>query len=661
MRQMVGEELGIGVERIELIEGDTALTPNQGRQRAAPASCAAAWRCARPRRRRARRCSGSPPSALAAPAAELTLADGEVRPGRRRRASRFAELVGERGFDVKMNPKAPLKRPSHTCWSASRCRAPTCRPRSPVARLRPRPRRPRNAARPRAAAAGGRREGRGGRRILGRALPGVRVVRIADFVGVVAADEWAAVRAARELKVRWSDERALIGNDALVDWVRAGPFVAEETWSPRATRKAALADAADALARRRTRGRSSRTARSALRARSPTCAPTAARCGRRRRRRHRFLNMFAALVDLPRDKLRVIYLDGAGCYGMNGHDDAAADAVLLSKAVGKPVRVQWSREDELGWDPKGPPQLLELRRADRRRPHRCLADRDVGAARHRQSRRCRCSRRVAAGMRQPAGTRRAGHAERRSAVRGRAIRGVGALARAGAAAAIQHPRAGQGRATASRSRASSTSSPPRRGADPLAFRLRDLADPRGVEVLRRVARDDRLAAAAVAGAGAQGGARPRHGLHPLQEQRDLRRDRDGGRGRASSGEIRVRRVCCAHDCGLMINPDAVRAQVEGNILQTLSRTLYEETTFDRSRVTSVDWSSYRLLRFPEVPRPDRPRRRPSSRRSAPARRRRARCRRRWPTRCSTPPACACAAFRSRDNGCWRRWPRRFPR
>ena len=52
----------------------------------------------------------------------------------------------------------------------------------------------------------------------------------------------------------------------------------------------------------------------------------------------------------------------------------------------------------------------------------------------------------------------------------------------------------------------------------------------------------------------------------------------------------------------MINPDAVRAQVEGNILQTLSRTLYEETTFDRSRVTSVDWASYPLLRFPAVPR-----------------------------------------------------------
>lgn len=72
----------------------------------------------------------------------------------------------------------------------------------------------------------------------------------------------------------------------------------------------------------------------------------------------------------------------------------------------------------------------------------------------------------------------------------------------------------------------------------------------------------------------------------------------------ASGEIRVKRIACTHDCGLMINPDTVRAQVEGNILQTLSRTLHEETTFDKSRVTSVDWASYPLLRFPEMPRLD---------------------------------------------------------
>ena len=72
----------------------------------------------------------------------------------------------------------------------------------------------------------------------------------------------------------------------------------------------------------------------------------------------------------------------------------------------------------------------------------------------------------------------------------------------------------------------------------------------------------------------------------------------------STGAIRVKRVACAHDCGLMINPDAVRAQVEGCILQTLSRTLFEEVTFDRSRVTSTDWASYPILTFPDVPQLD---------------------------------------------------------
>ena len=72
----------------------------------------------------------------------------------------------------------------------------------------------------------------------------------------------------------------------------------------------------------------------------------------------------------------------------------------------------------------------------------------------------------------------------------------------------------------------------------------------------------------------------------------------------STGAVRVLRVACAHDCGLMINPDAVRAQVEGCILQTLSRTLFEEVTFDRSRVTSADWTSYPILTFPDLPKLD---------------------------------------------------------
>jgi nicotinate dehydrogenase subunit B len=72
----------------------------------------------------------------------------------------------------------------------------------------------------------------------------------------------------------------------------------------------------------------------------------------------------------------------------------------------------------------------------------------------------------------------------------------------------------------------------------------------------------------------------------------------------STGGIGVRRVVCAHDCGLIVNPDALKNQIEGCIVQTLSRTLHEEVTFDRSRVTSVDWASYPILRFPEAPQID---------------------------------------------------------
>jgi len=63
----------------------------------------------------------------------------------------------------------------------------------------------------------------------------------------------------------------------------------------------------------------------------------------------------------------------------------------------------------------------------------------------------------------------------------------------------------------------------------------------------------------------------------------------------------VARVVVAHDCGLIINPDGVKNQVEGNVIQAISRTLKEEVAFDRSRVTSVDWMSYPILTFPEVP------------------------------------------------------------
>ena len=72
---------------------------------------------------------------------------------------------------------------------------------------------------------------------------------------------------------------------------------------------------------------------------------------------HNLRKQLALMFSMPLEDVRCVYVDGAGCYGRNGHEDAAADLALLAKAAGKPVRVQWSRADEHGWDPKGPPTL----------------------------------------------------------------------------------------------------------------------------------------------------------------------------------------------------------------------------------------------------------------------------------------------------------------
>jgi CO/xanthine dehydrogenase Mo-binding subunit len=140
--------------------------------------------------------------------------------------------------------------------------------------------------------------------------------------------------------------------------------------------------------------------------------------------------------------------------------------------------------------------------------------------------------------------------------------------------------------------------------DPVEFRVRRLTNPRAIEVLQR--------AAARMGWQARPSPRPvdpnaavltGRGIafvHYKHDETLVAMGMEVAVERAT-GRIRVTRVVCAHDCGLMINPDNVQAQLEGNIIQTLSRALHEEIVYDRDRVTTVDWSSYPILKFPEVP------------------------------------------------------------
>ena len=286
-------------------------------------------------------------------------------------------------------------------------------------------------------------------------------------------------------------------------------------------------------------GPCSRTARSVRPAPWPTSRDSKRRSGRHRRPLTASGASSRAL-ELPNDTLRVIYLDGAGCYGMNGHDDAAADAALLSKAVDSPCACSGSRQDELGWDPKGPPQLLDTQGARRCPTAASMPGRPRCG--------CRTPRRAWSGYRcchcLPRASGKPGVSTGLISQNGDPpyARRIGKSSRIGSRTAPLRPsniRAPGKVANCFAVESFTDDARVRRG----AIRWRsasDVSDPRGAEVhpARRGADrlEDRRPSPATASARAWGAAWPTS----LQEQRELRRDGDGS-------EVDARRAAFA--CG----------------------------------------------------------------------------------------------------------------
>jgi len=424
-------------------------------------------------------------------------------------------------------------------------------------------------------------------------------VRVKDFLGVVASDEWDAVSAARLLKARWSSSESLVGAAGVLAWMRTGPFEADETLVKKGDARAALADAKKVTAQFYWPVQSHASL-------GPSCAIADVRDGKATiwsasQATHKFQETISHALGLPMDAVRVVYLDGSGCYGMNGHDDAAADAALLSKALARPVRVQWSRADEHGWDPKAPPQLLALEgalasdgridawrtemwipKATASLPHMPLLALDAAGIAQ--------TRGITTGLISQNGDPpyAVPHQEvivhwlKDAPLRPSNFRAPGKVANCFAVESFTDMLAAAARR------------------DPVEFRLQGLSDPRGIEVIRR-------AAALIGWQPRPSPARDATGIgrgfayvHYKHNESYVALAMEAAVDKVS-GAIRVRRVACAHDCGLVINPGALRTQIEGNIVQTLSRTLFEAVAFDHSRVTSIDWASYPILRFPDAP------------------------------------------------------------
>jgi CO/xanthine dehydrogenase Mo-binding subunit len=435
-----------------------------------------------------------------------------------------------------------------------------------------------------------------------RDIPGlVKVVRQGNFLGVVCQSEWGAIRAAQDLKATWSPWQGLPDQAKLWDYVRTTRVTKDDVTSQVGNAQDALGKGAKRL--EATYDFPIHTHGSI----GPFCAIADAGDGRltvwtASQMTHVLRKQLVAMTGLREEDVRCIYLEGSGCYGRNGHDDAAADAALLSKAVGKPVRVQWMRADEHGWDPKGPPTLIDL--------HAAL---DVDGNVLAWDSEFWLPEGVAGNVKLIA-------AELAGLPHDKAMSPGNIIQNSALPYAFPNIRTVCHRLETTVFRPSWIRTPGRMqntyaneafmdelaaaaGVDPVEYRLRVLKDPRGVELLNRLTALAKWQSRPSPQRPGNGDVVTGRGMSYVRY--DLNRTYVGAVAEVEvnrkTGEISVPRFFVAHDCGQVINPDGLRNQIEGNVIQTVSRTLKEEITFDRSAVTSLDWASYPIITFPEVP------------------------------------------------------------
>jgi nicotinate dehydrogenase subunit B len=433
-------------------------------------------------------------------------------------------------------------------------------------------------------------------------MPGVvKVVRDGSVLGVVAVHEFEAIRAMRALGAgaRW-DERAALPQGDLYAALQALPSQRIVNADKRAP-ATPVAHAIEATYRRFYQMHGSI---------GPSCAVGLFNDGALTVWTHSqgvypLRSAIAEMLRLPAERVRCIHAEGSGCYGHNAADDAAAHAALLARAVpGRPVRVQWMREQEHTWEPYGPAMIAKVRGGVD--ASGSIVDWDFEGWSNSHS-----TRPGGAGNLMPAWYLETpftqpvptpipmpeGGGDRNSVplyaarnlrvvhhfipampIRVSALRSLGAYTNVFAIESFVDELAQAA------------------GADPVAFRLRHLGDPRARDVITRAA--------------------TRFGWEGFTSRR--------GRGRGfafaryknlaaylavaaevdvdhETGRARLVRAAAAIDSGQAVNPDGLRNQVEGGIVQSMSWTLFEAVTFDAARITSFDWSTYPIARFADIP------------------------------------------------------------
>lgn len=625
--QIVAEELDVAPERVTVLMGDTATSMNQG----GASNASGVAQGALPLRNAAAELRllllEEAASRLALPVAALDAADGTVfvsaRPEQR---IAYGELVADRFRNVEMRWNGRIGNDLNV---EGRART------KPVSAYKvvgsPAPRRDvatkafaqhvyvgdvrvpgmLHARMIRPPVAGAVAEGIDLHSIAG--IPNVRAVHRGAFVAVAAEREWDAVRAARALRVTWREvPPPFPDQDALYDHIRSAPARRRAVMVQSGDMEAALARAARQVSAEYEWPFQSHSSM------GPGCAVADVRADHATvwtgtQKPHYARDGVAATLGLPPERVHAIWVTGPGSYGRNDAGDTALDAAILSREFGRPVRLQYMREDGHAWDTKSPASVHRLRAGldaegrliglsmeskgfsrldvttNEADPRDSLAAQMMGTAPN------HVPMFLAPGQYTPldpydvpsklmAWETIAPLLDRASPLRTGHLRdplgpeiifaGECFIDEVAAAASI----------------------------DPLDFRLRHLRGERDIAVLR--------AAAERAGWTPRraGPAGPLSGDTVTGRGISLAR-RDGTivglvvtlEVNRRSGQVRTRRMVAAHDCGLVVNPDGLRRCVEHGLVYASSRALHEEVTFSREMVTSADWATYPILDITEAP------------------------------------------------------------
>lgn len=607
--QVSAEELDLDMSQVRTVRVDTSISPDQGGtySSSAIARGSPAIRQAAAEARKALLEMAS--QRLGAPVEQMTVSKGVVSVvGAPEKSVTYGALIGGRRFHIQITGKAPLKRVAEYKLVGSRP------PRNDI------PEKVRGTytyfqhvrlpgmlhgriVRPRGQGAYG-----AGAKIksLDEAsvthIPGARVLRKGDFVGVVAPREWDAVRAARELKIEWDMPDALPGSDNLYAAMRAeqtvdhvvlqrgdietaffgampnhvasgtfhGPYQAHACFGP----NGALADV---------------RADSAL----LICSSQDVYTTR---------GTVARLLGMKPEQVRAEYYEGSGTYGHSCYDDAAQAAAILSQLAGKPVRLQFMRWDEHGWDPYGPAHVGEIRIAADANGKIVAYQYDGW---HHNWGAVESSEQLALGT--PAAEWRLGMAQQVNPSQCGGMYSIPNIKLVNHQVnGLKYLKAAWLRSPLDLSFAFASEQiiddlARRLGMDSYAFRRVNIANERWQGVLDAVAQASKW--------------EPRPPASQLSAKSIVR-----GRGIAlgthltsyggavaeievnkESGEVSVKHLYGAIDAGLAVNPAFIENQISGQLVQATSRLLKEEVTFNKTNVTSLDWNSYPILRFEECP------------------------------------------------------------